>query len=93
MCSYDCAVEKPYHKELLALRAKLFAAQSECERLRTDGDNAARMIVMMAAEIAQARREPRRTGPKVGMGTAPVSTDIIVEFHKRAEAALAAREG
>ena len=65
---------------------------SECERLRSDGKNVSRMIVMMAAEIAQARREPRRTGPKVGMGAAPVSTDIIVEFHKRAEDALAAGE-
>ena len=92
MCSYDCAVEKPYHKELLALRAKLFAAQSECERLRSDGKNVSRMIVMMAAEIAQARREPRITGPKVGIDDAPVSSDIIVEFHKRAEAALAAGE-
>ena len=93
MCSHDCAVEKPYHKELLALRAELFAAQRECERMRADGDNASRMIVMMAAEIAQARRGPRRTGPKVGIDAAPVSSDIIVEFHKRAESALAAGEG
>ena len=68
-------------------------AQAENKRLRTDGDNAARMIVMMAAEIASSRQETRKTGPKVGMGAAPVSTDIIVEFHKRAEDALAAGEG
>jgi len=76
------------HRRVLVERdatlAQLKAAEEERDRLRDDGVNASKMLVLMAAEIALGRQVSRMNGP----GSALTSADIIVEFHK-----FAARKG
>ena len=85
-CLTSCAMfeEFPVDAKEENARLQLKAAEEERDRLRDDGVNASKMLVLMAAEIALGRQVSRMNGP----GSALTSADIIVEFHK-----FAARKG